>query len=227
MKLIASLLIILLAFTIALAFPTSPVQAATITLTTTDPRINDGDGQCSLIEAIENANVNAATHPDCPAGSGADVINIPAGTYTLITPYNSTTDKHNGLPPIIDDLTLQGESAKTTIIERDANTWDFRLVESRAHLTVNDLTLQNGNMNASSCECGRGDSAILSSSPGRRLTVNRSSFVNNTGAAIYSKNFVEINHSQFTDGNANKHHEITSALFQGGGIGNYQQHLVC
>ena len=35
------------------------------------------DAQCSLIEAIENANAGAQTHTDCPAGSLP-----PAGTYT-------------------------------------------------------------------------------------------------------------------------------------------------
>ena len=37
---------------------------------------------CTLREAIINANNNAATWPDCAAGSGADVINLPAGTIT-------------------------------------------------------------------------------------------------------------------------------------------------
>ena len=47
--------------------------AATITVTTNNPNIIS-DGQCSLIEAIVNANNDAATHADCPAGSGADTI---------------------------------------------------------------------------------------------------------------------------------------------------------
>src|SRR5207342_2414205 len=38
--------------------------AATITVTTNNPNIIS-DGQCSLIEAINNANNDAATFPDC------------------------------------------------------------------------------------------------------------------------------------------------------------------
>ena len=47
--------------------------AATITVTTNNPNIA-ADGQCSLIEAIVNANNDAATFPDCAGGqrSGHD-----------------------------------------------------------------------------------------------------------------------------------------------------------
>ena len=52
-----------------LALEQGVATAATITVTTNDPRIIP-DGQCSLVEAIINANNDAATHPDCAAGSG-------------------------------------------------------------------------------------------------------------------------------------------------------------
>src|SRR5262245_9240104 len=53
-----------------LALGQGVATAATITVTTNDPRII-ADGECSLVEAIVNANNDAATHPDCAAGSGA------------------------------------------------------------------------------------------------------------------------------------------------------------
>jgi|SRR5262245_12801566 len=40
------------------------------------------DGNCTLREAIIAANTDAAVDA-CPAGSGADVVVVPAGTYTL------------------------------------------------------------------------------------------------------------------------------------------------
>src|SRR5690348_6670925 len=58
--------------------------AATITVTTSNPNIA-ADGQCSLIEAIVNANNDAATHPDCPAGSGADTIVLPANANLTLS----------------------------------------------------------------------------------------------------------------------------------------------
>ena len=63
--------------------------AATITVTTNNPYIIS-DGQCSLIEAINNANNDAATFPDCAAGSGADTIVLPANAnVTLSAVYAS------------------------------------------------------------------------------------------------------------------------------------------
>ena len=47
-----------------LALGQGVATAATITVTTNNPYIIS-DGQCSLIEAIVNANNDAATHPDC------------------------------------------------------------------------------------------------------------------------------------------------------------------
>src|SRR5499433_3462668 len=59
-------------------------SAATITVTTNDPNIA-ADGQCSLIEAIVNANNDAATYPDCATGSGADTIVLPANANLMLS----------------------------------------------------------------------------------------------------------------------------------------------
>src|SRR5215475_4794570 len=71
-----------------LALGQEPATAATITVTTSNPNIA-ADGQCSLIEAIVNANNDAATFPDCPAGSGADTISLPAGSTITLTTANN------------------------------------------------------------------------------------------------------------------------------------------
>jgi hypothetical protein len=67
-----------------LALGQGVATAATITVTTNDPRII-ADGQCSLVEAIVNANNDAPTHPDCAAGSGADTIVLPASANVMAT----------------------------------------------------------------------------------------------------------------------------------------------
>src|SRR5262245_47787039 len=65
-----------------LAGAVAPAAAATITVTTTsDTLVTDGAG--SIREASINANNDAATWPDCAAGSGADTIVLPAGTITF------------------------------------------------------------------------------------------------------------------------------------------------
>jgi CSLREA domain-containing protein len=59
----------------------TPTPPTNIVVNTTDDELN-GDGDCSLREAIQAANNDTAVDA-CPAGSGGDTITIPAGTYTL------------------------------------------------------------------------------------------------------------------------------------------------
>src|SRR5215207_4792285 len=56
-----------------LAIPTQ-VQSNTITVNTTDDESTPSDGKCSLREAIQNANDNLKSFPECKAGSGEDKI---------------------------------------------------------------------------------------------------------------------------------------------------------
>ena len=118
--------------------------AATITVTTNNPNIAS-DGQCSLIEAIINANNDAATHPDCPAGSGADTIVLPANSNitlsntTGVTQYGATI----GLPLITSRITIEGNGAT---VARQANAPVFRLmsVDYPGDLTLQNMTLTGG-----------------------------------------------------------------------------------
>ena len=73
-----------------LALVALPVSAGIFNVNTFDDELA-ADGDCSLREAIVNANDNAQTYADCPAGEAGvggdgiplDVISLPAGTYIL------------------------------------------------------------------------------------------------------------------------------------------------
>jgi CSLREA domain-containing protein len=103
----------------------APAFATTITVTTTaDTLITNGS--CSIREAIINANNDAATWPDCAAGSGADVINLPAGTITFAianTPGPPDVPAHGDVDSvaaqgdldILSSMTIAGNAAGTTI----------------------------------------------------------------------------------------------------------------
>src|SRR5262249_36009823 len=98
--------------------------AATITVTTTNPNIA-ADAQCSLIEAIVNANNDAATFPDCAAGNGADTIVLPANANITLSaafpnPYQYISPV--GLPLITSQITIEGNGAT---IARQGNAPDF------------------------------------------------------------------------------------------------------
>jgi hypothetical protein len=119
-------------------------QAATITVTTDVPTINNADGLCSLVEAIINANNDAATHPDCAAGSGADIIQLPlGGTYTVDKNYGTAAYGPTRLPKITSDITIDGNGSTIT---RQVQGKLSRLIAVGAtgSLTLNNTTVSGG-----------------------------------------------------------------------------------
>ena len=138
-----SLIVTLLGFvTLAvLALGIRPLQAAGIPVAAGVVAVA-ADGQCSLIEAIINANDDAQTHVDCNAGSGADTLILPpASTYNLTTSY-ATYGGDTGLPQITSDITIDGAGST---IARTAGNIRLLAVSSSGILTLNSLTLSAGN----------------------------------------------------------------------------------
>jgi hypothetical protein len=123
-----------------LALAQGASEAATITVNTLVPKIKDGDGLCSLIEAIINANNDAATHADCAAGAGADIINLPAAGNIKVTKSFTNYYGRTGLPRITSEITISGNGGKI------AAKWGFRLfaVASSGDLTLDNVTLNGG-----------------------------------------------------------------------------------
>ena len=120
-----------------------PLNAATFDVTTTADELT-ANGACSLREAIVNANNNAQTNLDCPAGEAGtlamDVINLPEGTYELS--LGGVDERCDGAVPCLptgnvddpwapqidsdasigdldinDDLTITGAGADLTIVQ--------------------------------------------------------------------------------------------------------------
>ena len=88
-----------------------PAQAANIVVDINVPDVNP-DGYCSLIEAIDNANADAAVHADCAAGSGADVITLAPSSVHTIT---SAILPGQGLPTITSQMTIGGNGATLSV----------------------------------------------------------------------------------------------------------------
>jgi CSLREA domain-containing protein len=105
-------------------------QAATITVTTNADENNTGPA-CSLREAIHAAN-DDAPFGGCTAGSGADTIAIPAGTYTrtVLSGFAVTS------PITIDP---------TGIVVIDGDGGQLFNVDVAGSLTLLDVTLRRGN----------------------------------------------------------------------------------
>jgi CSLREA domain-containing protein len=102
---VPSLFITALSFALA----ASSASAATLTVNSTADDLTAGDGQCTLREAIINANTDSdTTSGDCAAGSGEDTILLAAGNYVR---------QSAGILQITSDVNLLGAGADTTIID--------------------------------------------------------------------------------------------------------------
>ncbi len=107
-----------------------PIQVNSTVMT-----VSPSDGLCTLPEAINSANSNAASGPaagECRAGSvGFDSIALPSGTYTANAAYTTFpfADQGLALPVVSSPIEIVGYSAATSIIERSsaAGTPEFRV----------------------------------------------------------------------------------------------------
>jgi hypothetical protein len=211
-----------------LALGQGVAAAATITVTTNDPNIV-ADGQCSLIEAIVNANNDAATHADCAAGSGADTIFLPANAnVTLSAVYGLTYGQFGnpiGLPPITSRITIEGNGAT---VARQASAPAFGLMAVRGNFpqppTPGDLTLQNVTLSGGSSFGGLFNNgtlsiknSIISGNTGRgivsggTLSIENSTISGNTGGGVSNSYVLNITNSTIS---------ANTAHFSGGGIYN-------
>lgn len=118
--------------------------SATITVTTDEDEL-DIDGDCSLREAIQAANTNAAVDV-CPAGSAInpDTIIVPAGTYTLTLTGALEDNNTTGDLDILGDVTISGAGAISTTINGDNIDRVLEIPSASPIVTINDLTITNG-----------------------------------------------------------------------------------
>jgi CSLREA domain-containing protein len=128
-----------------------PVTAGTILVNSTLD-IEANDGLCTLREAIKAANsdtTSGGAHGECAAGSGEDVITLPAGEYTLTAT----------LPIVSTKMTIEGAGAHTTIIQAStcdpinlpggctpANNYRILVVNVNGDLTLGGVTVRYGNL---------------------------------------------------------------------------------
>jgi len=105
------------------------------------------DGLCSLREALSNANHDTqlfGSPGECAAGSGNDTINLPIDGDFLIedAPYGYYIQAQ-GLPPIVDALTIEGNGS--TIRRDTADTDQFSILAVyAAEATIKDVTISGG-----------------------------------------------------------------------------------
>lgn len=158
MRSLSRLVIFMLAILTA-AFLGPTVNAASINVNGFGDTLNN-DGVCTIREAIINANNDAATWTDCAAGSGSDIINLPAGTITLsvATPGGQFAIEDlciTGDLDVLSSMTINGNASGTTInaaaLDRvfDINPDDGNPMTTPPliNVDINNLTMTNGRQN--------------------------------------------------------------------------------
>lgn len=152
--------------------------AATISVSTTTDELNT-DGDCSLREAVVAANTDAAVDA-CTAGSGDDLILLPAGTFTLTLTGAAENAAATGDLDLTGTVVIGGATRPTTILEGGLVDRVFE-VRSGATVTLSSMTIRN----TTPAQAG---AAVMNRST---LTVDDCDFDDNvadgtTGGAIYS-----------------------------------------
>ncbi|MBA3470341.1 MAG: CSLREA domain-containing protein [Herpetosiphonaceae bacterium] len=133
---------------IAAARQGGPAHAlTTITVTTVGDELNT-DGDCSLREAIQAANLNTAVDA-CAAGVGADTIVLAAGTYTISRSGIDDTNANGDFDiittnPSGERLTIQGAGAGSTRIDGGSLDRVLHVVSQLSELILIDVTVQQG-----------------------------------------------------------------------------------
>ena len=121
---------------------TAVIPATTIVVNSLADGAPANNGQCTLREALINANNNNQSgSTDCAAGSGRDAINFSVtGTINLT----------GGLPSITDNLNLYGPGASQLTVRRDTG-GDYRIFTINPGITVDivKLTITKGSLPAS------------------------------------------------------------------------------
>jgi hypothetical protein len=117
-------------------------EAGTITVNSTNLAVVQGDGLCTLIEAMENARTASGGFVDCAAGDAAsNVIELQASqTYTIPSAWTGAgTAAASALPIVTRPLTINGNGSTLTPGDGAGS---FRVLYVFASsLIVNDLTI--------------------------------------------------------------------------------------
>jgi CSLREA domain-containing protein len=201
--------------------PVMGMPDGTIVVSIQTDTVDEGDGKCSLREAVIAANNNKASgivKGECAAGTGVDTIIVPVGTHRIQIDGADEQRAATGDLDIRESVNLYGAGKASTVIESDIADRifhvpvDFDGIEVR----IEDVTLTEGIV-------GDGDDggAALKSESGlvavedvvlrRNLVVGTESGA--IGGAIAAKGELQVTNCLFENNYANR----GGAIFVAGG----------
>ena len=141
LKILALVGAALLMWGLLFAYASSPVQAATLTVNSLADGAPANDGQCTLREAILNANADAQSgSTDCASGSGSDAIRVGV---------SGTVQLSEALPNLSSDMQIVGPGADQFMVRRNTG-GDYRIFVITSNgtepvVSISGITISNGN----------------------------------------------------------------------------------
>ncbi|MCL4255855.1 MAG: CSLREA domain-containing protein, partial [Anaerolineae bacterium] len=218
MKKFALILLVLLPLFWASFASPQTAFGATITVDSLADNTTD-DGQCTLREAIQNANDDLLTFDDCVAGTGADIIDFSvSGTINFTTASSIFVTDADGL--VID-------GGGNIVLDGGGSPSGTRHFDVTGVLTLDNITLQNG--------YNSGSGGSISTNFTSDLTIVNTRIVGNTsdnnggallvGGALTVTDSVFQNNAADVDGgaihfSASSPMNITNVAFIGNTAGN-------
>jgi uncharacterized repeat protein (TIGR01451 family) len=107
--------------------------------------LNAGDGLCTMREALNNANTDTdTTLGDCAAGDGEDIVNVPAGLYTLTIAGTDEDENASGDLDVLDDVAITGAGWLTTTISGNQLDRVLHIALTGTVVTLVDLAITDG-----------------------------------------------------------------------------------
>ena len=151
------------------------------------------DGNCTLREAIIAANTDTAVDA-CPAGSGADIVVVPAGTYTLTLVGAGEDAAATGDLDLTASVELLGSPAGAIV---DGNGADRVLDIDPAHaggviVGVTNITVRNGAGVAQGGGIRNAGTLTLTSSRVSSSTASGTGAVDVEGGGIYNDGSLQL-----------------------------------
>ena len=154
-----------------------PAPAAIITVDSLDDTLDLAQPGCTLREALANANGNAASFPECAAGSGADTITFAATLFTGTPPVAriDLSAQHGTLQTSFSggDLALQAPPGMQLVIAGAGDHQLLRLAGGSSAFVARDVELRGGRAAAGA--------AVQVAQPGA-VTFERVRFVDNVAS---------------------------------------------
>jgi CSLREA domain-containing protein len=170
----------------------SPALGAVIEPNTFGDENGDG-GSCSLREAIQAANTDAA-FGGCPAGGGDDTISLAAGTYGLSIPPGTTgEDKLDGDLDVASRLTITHPGVMPAVIDAGGIHRVIHVLGA-GNLTASGFTIRNGRIGQSGGGIrNEGNLTLLNATvAGNETTASFGGGIANAGTATMSLTNVTV-----------------------------------